>query len=381
MKPIRVAHLIGSTGMYGAERWILAQLRYLDQHRVCPSIINLVDTPGERSAIVAEAQRSGYNAQDFYTGGRFNPLGAFRLARMLRRDGISILHSHGFKSDVMGLIAGQVAGTRIISTPHGWSKEQDRKLLFYERMSKACFKFCDRVCPLSQSLYNGLLDDGIKQSRMTLIMNGVDIHEIDASRAKAKANGKKRVGYIGQFIERKNLEDLIEAFSLLNRNDCELYLIGDGSCRNEILKRIELPDGQLAVYCPGYTSHRLEDLKSFDVFVLPSRLEGIPRCIMEAQTAGVPVVGTDIEGVRDLVKSEQTGLLVVPGDPQALAEAINRILNSPELATKFAAGGRKLIENKFSAARMAAEYERLYLSLHHQGHEKDEVTEISPQRR
>jgi glycosyltransferase involved in cell wall biosynthesis len=72
---------------------------------------------------------------------------------------------------------------------------------------------------------------------------------------------------------------------------------------------------------------------------------------------------------------------VVPGDPQALAEAINRILNSPELATKFAAGGRKLIENKFSAARMAAEYERLYLSLHHQGHEKDEVTEISPQRR
>jgi glycosyltransferase involved in cell wall biosynthesis len=366
--------------MYGAERWILAQVRYLDQHRVRPSIINLVDTPGERSAIVAEAQRSGYDAQDFYTGGSFNPLGAFRLARMLRRDGIGILHSHGFKSDVMGLIAGQVAGTRIISTPHGWSKEQDRKLLFYERMSKACFKFCDRVCPLSQSLYNGLLDDGIKQSRMTLIMNGVDIREIDETPSKTKANGKKRIGYIGQFVEGKALDDLVAAFFRLGRNDCELYLIGDGPCRETILRRVQSKNGS-AVYCPGYTTQRLEDLKSLDVFVLPSLSEGIPRCIMEAHAARVPVVGTDIEGVRDLVKSEQTGLLVPPRNPAALAEAINRILNSPELAAKFAAGGRKLIEEKFSAARMAAEYERLYLSLHHEGHEKDEVTEISPQRR
>jgi glycosyltransferase involved in cell wall biosynthesis len=349
--------------MYGAERWILAQLRYLDQHRVCPSIINLVDTPGERSAIVAEAQRSGYDAQDFYTGGRFNPLGAVRLARMLRRDGISILHSHGFKSDVMGLIAGRVAGTRIISTPHGWSKEQDRKLLLYERMSKACFKFFDRVCPLSQSLYNGLLDDGIKQSRMTLIVNGVDIREIDETPSKTRANGKKRIGYIGQFVEGKALDDLVAAFFRLDRNDCELYLIGDGPCRNEILKRIELPDGQLAVYCPGYTSHRLEDLKSFDVFVLPSLSEGIPRCIMEAQAAGVPVVGTDIEGIRVLIKHEETGLLVPPGNPIELAEGINRILNAPELAAKLAAAGRKLIEEKFSAAKMAAQYEDLYLSL------------------
>ena len=367
--------------MYGAERWILAQVRYLDQHRVRPSIINLVDTPGERSAIVSEAQRLGYDAQDFYTGGRFNPLGAFRLARMLRRDGISIVHSHGFKSDVMGLIAGQVAGTRIISTPHGWSKEQDRKLLLYERMSKACFKFFDRVCPLSQSLYNGLLDDGIKQSQMTLVMNGVDIREIDEVPSKTKANGKKRIGYIGQFVQGKALHDLVTAFFRLGRNDCELYLIGDGPCRNEILKRIELPDGQLAVYCPGYTSHRLRDLKSFDVFVLPSLSEGIPRCVMEAHAARVPVIGTDIEGMRVLVKHEQTGLLVPPLDPAALAEAINRILNSPELGAQLAAGGRKLIEDKFSAARMAAEYERLYLSLHHEGHEAHEVTEISPQRR
>ncbi len=202
----------------------------------------------------------------------------------------------------MGLLAGRLAGIKVISTPHGWDKEKDKKLAIYERMSKACFKFFDRVCPLSQSLYDGLSADGIAPSRMTLVLNGVDIQEIDEAPAKAKTNGKKRIGYIGQFIERKNLDDLVEAFFRLERSDCELRLVGDGPCREDILRRIASRNGTSAVSCPGYAANRLEDLKSFDVFVLPSLLEGIPRCIMEAQAAGVPVVATDIEGIRDLVK-------------------------------------------------------------------------------
>jgi glycosyltransferase involved in cell wall biosynthesis len=216
---------------------------------------------------------------------------------------------------------------------------------------------------------------------MTLVMNGVDIREIDETPSRTKADGKNRIGYIGQFIEGKALDDLLKAFFSLDRRDCELYLIGDGPCRQNILDCVQSTNARSAVYCPGYTSNRLQDLKSFDVFVLPSLSEGIPRCIMEAQAAGVPVVGTDIEGIRVLVKHEQTGLLVPPRNPAAMADAINRILNSPELAAQLAGAGRKLIEKEFSAARMAAEYERLYLSLHHEGHEEHEVTEISPQRR
>jgi glycosyltransferase involved in cell wall biosynthesis len=96
---------------------------------------------------------------------------------------------------------------------------------------------------------------------------------------------------------------------------------------------------------------------------LPSLSEGIPRCIMEAHAARVPVVATDIEGVRDLVRPSQTGLLVPPRNPTALAEAINRTLNAPEFAAKLVTAGRKLVEEHFSAATMAAEYESLYLSL------------------
>lgn len=362
-QPIKIVHLIGSGGMYGAERWILAQMRYLNRQRVQASIINLVDRPGERSAVVLEAQQRGYEACDFYTGGRFNPCAALRLARQLRRQRFKVVHSHGYKSDVMALAAGRLAGIKIISTPHGWSKEADKKLVLYERIDSVCLRWFDRVCPLSTSLYEDLIAAGVGASRMRLILNGADIGEIDEIPAIPKSNGKKRIGYIGQFIERKNLEDLIEAFFYLERNDCELFLIGDGPSHEQVLQSVRSRRIQSRVYCPGYSSRRLEELKCFDVFVLPSLMEGLPRCVMEAQAAGVPVVATDIDGTRELVKPWQTGLLVPPRNPAALAEAINCILDSPELAAKLSDAGRKLVEQRFSAARMAAEYECVYLSL------------------
>ena len=338
-------------------------MRYLDQSRIEASVINLVDRPGEASAIVSEAKNRGHSSDDFYTGGRFNPLTASRLARLVRQSGTKILHSHGYKSDVMALIAGTLAGIKVVSTSHGWSKERDKKLVIYEQLDKICLRFFDHLCPLSTDLYSGFRRAGIIPSKITLIQNGVDIQEIDEAPLKPGTNGKKRIGFIGQFIERKRVEDLIDAFFLLRRTDCELFLIGDGPCRQNIFHRIHSRNGDSLVHCPGFSTNRLEYLKGFDLFVLPSLIEGIPRCIMEAHAARVPVVGTDIAGTRELVKHEQTGLLAPPRNPAKLAEAMDRILESPELGAKLASAGRKLVEEEFSAEKMAKRYEAFYFSL------------------
>lgn len=361
--PVRVAHIIGSTGVYGAERWILAQMGQLDRDRAQVSIINLVDQRETRSHIVVEAQKRGYSAHDFYTGGRANLVAAMRLGRTAREKRYSILHSHGYKSDILGLIAGRIAGIKVVSTPHGWSKENDKKLMLYEKLGKASLKLMDHVCPLSLALYNDLRLAGIQESKITLISNFVDIEEIDAARAQPATVGKRRIGFIGQFIDRKGIEDLVEAFFLLGRSDCELVLVGDGPCREKILRLVRSRNETPPVHFVGYSPRRLEYLKSFDLFVLPSLLEGIPRCIMEAHSARVPVIGTDIDGIRDLVLHDQTGLLVPPRDPNLLSRAILRLLNSPELGAKLAAAGRKIVENKFSAWQTARQYESLYLSV------------------
>ena len=361
--PIRVCHLIGSTGLYGAERWILAQMAYLDARKIQSSIVNLVDSSGDPSEFVREARNRGYAAVDFYTGGRFNPAGAWRLARFLRNLGCSIIHCHGYKSDVLGLMAAKLAGLKIVSTPHGWSKEADKKLRLYQWLGNISLRFMDRVCPLSQSLHDELRRIGISNERMTMIRNGVDIVEIDNAQQTVTKNGKKRIGFIGMLIESKGLSDLVDAFFLLNRSDCELFLIGEGPCRESVLKRFNASDKASMIHCPGYVVNRLEYLKSFDLLVLPSLSEGTPRCVMEAQAAKVPVVGTDIQGIRNLVTHERNGLLVPPRNPALLAKAIGRILDFPEFAAKFAHEGRKFVEAQFSAARMATEYESLYFSL------------------
>jgi glycosyltransferase involved in cell wall biosynthesis len=361
--PVRVAHIIGSTGLYGAEQWILAQMRHLDPARAKVSIINLVDDLETTSDIVLEAKKRGFPACDLYTGGRTNPLGATRLARLARDGGYSILHSHGYKADILGLIAARIAATRIVSTPHGWSKENDKKLMLYEQVGRRCLRFMDHVCPLSSAIYKDLRRVGIKTTRMTLISNFVDVQEIDAVPVQSANYGKRRIGFIGQFINRKGIDDLIEAFSLLGRSDCELFLIGDGPRRENILRFVKSRNGESLIHCLGYSARRLEYLKSFDVLVLPSLMEGIPRCVMEAHAARVPVVGTDIDGTRDLVLHEQTGLLVPPRNPSLLAQAINRILNCRELAARLATAGRKMIDDRFSAEQVARQYEFLYLSL------------------
>jgi glycosyltransferase involved in cell wall biosynthesis len=110
----------------------------------------------------------------------------------------------------------------------------------------------------------------------------------------------------------------------------------------------------------GYRPDAVAHMKSFDLLVLPSWEEGIPRCLMEAMAARVPVVASDIPGNRELVQHGVTGLLVDPGRPRDLRRAILDTIESPERAKDMADRARITIERRFSARRMAAEYTSLY---------------------
>ncbi len=150
--PIRVAHVMGSTGVYGAERGVLALLRHVPQSRVDATLVNLVDRRGQQSEVVRRAKERGLAALDLYTGGRFSPAGITRLADLVRRNRIQILHSHGYKPDALALVAARLTGTRVISTPHGFSREGGRVLAAYEAIDRVLLRFMDHVCPLSPEL-------------------------------------------------------------------------------------------------------------------------------------------------------------------------------------------------------------------------------------
>ena len=147
-------------------------------------------------------------------------------------------------------------------------------------------------------------------------------------------------------------------------------LIGDGPQRAELEDLARTLGLAQRVHFQGFQANRLAFLKRCDVFVLPSTLEGIPRCLMEAMAAGVLVIASDIPGCRDLITHDSTGLLFAKGKAEELATLLTVVAQHPERRQKLAARARKVVKARFSAERMARDYTALYDGLVRAGHPK-----------
>jgi glycosyltransferase involved in cell wall biosynthesis len=287
------------------------------------------------------------------------------LTHQIRCHRFALLHSHGYKSDLVALFAARLAGIKVVCTPHGWSRERAHALACYESLDRFLLRFADVVCPLSPHLREDLRRWKLPESKLRMIINGLDLDEIrDAPLAPRRLEGSIAVGYIGQLLRRKNLECRLTAFARLVTAGHELTLtiVGEGPVAAE-LRRLETGLGlEDRVWFTGYRADRLALLKTFDVFVLPSWREGIPRGLMEAMAAGVPVVASDIPGNRELIEDGQTGLLFSPHDPNDLARAIATLSDEKDLRQALVERARARVAGHFSASRMAEAYADLYES-------------------
>jgi len=139
-----------------------------------------------------------------------------------------------------------------------------------------------------------------------------------------------------------------------------LTVVGDGEDTGELagfIRELGIAD---RVVLAGNSSTVPDYLASSHALVLPSHAEGIPRVIMEAFAAGTPVAGTDIPGIRQLVRDRVTGLLSPVGDPARLAHSMEQLCENPDLAERMAMEARAMIEENYSAARMASDFDREY---------------------
>ena len=371
-RPLRVLQLGNATGLYGAERWILALVRHLPRDAV-ESFVGVVDDrlrPEPPAALCRAAQDLGFATQVFHAPGRLSARALRGLRAFVSRHRIDVLHTHGYKTDLLGLLA--LAGTacRQVSTPHGWTAGPDGRLAAYEALDRACFPLLDAVAPLSGTMHAQLSRRPRLRARLVLIPNGVDLLEIDAQLAQAGAagapdrlSGGLHVGYVGRLVRGKRLDVLIEACAGLGPAIRQLTLVGDGPERAslEALARARGIGAKLSF--PGYRADRIALLPGFDAFVLPSESEGIPRCLMEALAVGVYCVASDIPGCRELVGDGVGGDLFPVGDVDALQRLLARAAADPARRRSAAEAGRRHVRARFSAARMADDYVGLYRRL------------------
>lgn len=363
-EPVKVLQFICPTGFYGAERWILALAKNLDGANVQCELAVTVE-PGLPELEVEKQFRLQIGpAHKLPMSGRFDIGVILRLCSLIRSRGYQIIHTHGYKSDILGLIAARMTGILALSTPHGFENADDWKLKAYIGLGNRFLKWFDRVAPLSEQLCRDMTTIGVNPGKVRYIQNGVDLDEVEQHRNDGRQlpKARKRVGFIGQMISRKNIFDLLDIFDDIasRRPDVELKLLGDGEQR----KALETYASQLAsadrIEFLGFRDDRLEWLKSFDLFAMTSTLEGIPRCLMETMAMGVPVAAYNIPGIDQLLSHNRTGLLAELGDKVTLTRHWEALLFDQDCASRIAGDARAYVLECFSGKRMANEYELLF---------------------
>lgn len=286
----------------------------------------------------------------------------------LRATSPDIVHGMLFESYVLGAIAARAAGVPVVVAGRrslGLFKAGKPAHLFVERLTNP---LTDLIIANSVAVKNDVIrQERVRPGKIIVIHNGVDSRRYSVSdpRPSRSADWAPRVAVLANLIGYKGHSYFIEAWRTVQRQHptATALLIGDGPMRGELEALVAAKGLDDSVRFLGRRDDVAAILSSVDCVVHPSLQEGFSNAILEAMAMGKPVVATDVGGNREAVVDGETGYLVPPADPDAMAGAILRILADPERLAEFGAAGRQRVEQHFSIARMIRAYEVVYEDL------------------
>jgi len=291
--------------------------------------------------------------------GKLNVLAALALARVARAESADVLHAHLSTAGVLAGVAGRIAGIPTVATVHGMTHP------FYYRM-------VDHIVAVSEAVSQHLLRCGVTPRRITVVKNGVDASLFGQLPTREHARSMfglplqaQTVGSVGRLSEAKGHKYLLRAVALLRQRYPELrvMIVGGGEKLPCLLSEAEQLGIASHVMFAGYRKDVDVVLAALDLYVQPSLEEGLGLAVMEAMAARVPVVGTRVGGIPELIEDGRTGLLVPARDPALLADAIARLLTDARLRARLADAARAHVRMHHTWPRAAEQVELVYQSL------------------
>jgi len=302
----------------------------------------------------------------------YNPVTAvpavLRVARYLGRHDFDIVHTHSTEAGIIGRLAAHRAETpAVVHTVHGVPFSDDRNPLL-NRFVLGCER---KVAPLTDTIVTNAdaitseyLERGIgRPDQYRTVYSGIDIDEFaSADEATDLPGDGLRITMVGRLVAGKGLWVLLDAVDALDRTDISVCVVGDGPVREEFESEIRNRGLEDTVYTLGYRTDVGSILAGSDIFVLPSFREGTPRVITEAMASGLPVVATDIAGIPEQVSDGENGYLVPTGDPGALADRLERLIEDADRRNRFGAESRNRAST-FSIEGMLGDLDEVYRDL------------------
>jgi glycosyltransferase involved in cell wall biosynthesis len=296
-----------------------------------------------------------------------------RLLSILRRDRIQIVRGHLFWANVAARLVGRLASVPIVVTTH---HDTDVWMRFYHRwIERLTAPLSDAVTTCSEAVRRHAIEVfGLPPGLLRTLHNAIEIPE-----GGGDPRGRERVrrdlgasaddlliGTLGRLVEpKKGLAVFLAAARLLARDfpRARFAIVGDGPARDSLEERAAREGVSHCTTFAGLRRDVPDVMRAFDLFVQPSLWEGFGMTALEAMAVGTPVVASRVGGVPEVVVDGQTGLLVPPGDAQALAAACAQLLRNRDLAARLGRAGAERARARFGIERLVRDIEDLYREL------------------
>jgi glycosyltransferase involved in cell wall biosynthesis len=377
---IRVAHIVTlSTPFGGAQRNTLLTLRGLlrdgyEADLICGPgglLIKEARAVGARVNVIADLGRP----VNFFKDARI----LFELFRLCQSRKYDIVHTHSTKAGFLGRLAAWLAGVPvIIHTFHGYPflMSENLKTRGYIALERAIASVTDSVICVGELLRQELcVWRMIPEQKLFTIYSGIDFSSYVPKHSPEKVKQDlgvetawPLVGSIGHLVEAKAQHHLIETVALLRNKypRIKLVLVGDGPLRSRLEQRILELGVVPNVSLLGEREDIADLLSIFDIYAMSSRNEGVGRALTEAMYWGLPIATTLVNGIRELIQHEQTGLGVPAGDPKSLASAIDRLISDSDFAKTLGHNAQRKVRGLMDSEKMVtaitALYDRLIVS-------------------
>ena len=368
VEPIRVLKFLAYLAIGGSERQVFNIRQGLDRSR-----FDLHLGCFGRFDEQIPFDLSGTPLEVYQIGKLYGPKAlkeCFKFRRYLRRHRIDVVHAYNFYANVFAVPAARLARVPVVlasirDTGEIWTANQ-------RAVNRMACRLADRVVVNAETIKRGLVEEGYPPEQVVVVHNGIICPPIQDSddhvlhRELGISPNDLLIGVVCRIARVKGLEYFLDAARdiIARVPKARFVVIGDNAFNPEYREELKEQAIRLGmkdrVIFTGFRLDVQKILSSLAVSVLPSLKEGLSNSLLESMAAGVPVVATNVGGNPEVVIDGETGLLVPPKNPAALAEAICRVLLTPGLRQSFGQAGRRRVLEQFSNERMVRTVERLY---------------------
>jgi glycosyltransferase involved in cell wall biosynthesis len=362
MPQINVLHLINAFEESSIGTIILRLVTYLGQENYGWHVGALCNSGDMQAKFI----HSGAETMDFSKSGKYQ----LNIRDYVLTHQIRIIHTHT-PHTILKVASSHPPGIIHLSTRHLLASSTDRRWGFpYALWDRSSLYLPDHIVAVSKTMYSKIVSQpGMDESRVTMIRNGIPVEQFNQPEQRAPYRTTLGlppetfvIGYAGRIQKVKRIDLLLLAFSIVFSRfpQARLIIAGEGDLKNEMQEyafKLGISD---AVLWLGLCSEIPRFLAAVDIYIQSSSNEGLSLSILEAMAAGKPIVATDVGGGNESIINEITGILVKPGNPHAIANAVIDLLEHPDKQTRFGQAARSQVIDNFNIQSMVDSYGLIY---------------------